>query len=124
MDLNAYFKSIIEVEPSPVVICNLEHTILYLNPAACERYANRGGAAMVGSNLFGCHNPSSNQKMEMVIEWFKKSVDNNIMFISHNPIENKDLYMIALRDEEKNLVGYYEKHAIRNRDTSPLYDFR
>ena len=124
MELNAYFKSIIEHDPAPIVICNMEHEMLYLNPAAIKRYAARGGAAMVGRSVFGCHNPSSNQKIEMVIDWFKKSSDNNVMFISYNPIENKDLYMIALRDEEKNLIGYYEKHASRNRETSPVYDFK
>lgn len=30
--------------------------------------------------------------------------------------------MIALRDEAKNLIGYYEKHEYRNKDTSPFYE--
>lgn len=32
--------------------------------------------------------------------------------------------MIALRDEDDNLIGYYEKHEYRNIDKTPLYDFK
>ena len=123
MELSTYFKSIIEQDTSAIVICNLEHEILYLNPAACKRYEKAGGAAMVGRSLFGCHNASSNQKIVKVLEWFGKSEENNKIYIDYNPLENKDVYMVALRDEEKNLIGYYEKHEYRNRETGPLYDF-
>ena len=30
--------------------------------------------------------------------------------------------MVALRDEDKKLIGYYEKHAYRNRETAKKYD--
>ena len=29
--------------------------------------------------------------------------------------------MIALRDEQGALIGYYEKHEYRNRETEPFY---
>ena len=32
--------------------------------------------------------------------------------------------MIALRDEEKKLIGYYEKHEYRDKETAKLYDFK
>ena len=38
MELGKYFRSIIEQDVSPVVICNLEHEIIYMNPAAVKRY--------------------------------------------------------------------------------------
>ena len=31
--------------------------------------------------------------------------------------------MIALRDEQGNLIGYYEKHEYRNRETMEMYRF-
>ena len=37
--------------------------------------------------------------------------------------ENKDIYMVALRDDDGNLIGYYEKHEYRNKETNQLYDF-
>ena len=30
--------------------------------------------------------------------------------------------MVALRNEEGNLIGYYEKHEYRNRETMKMYD--
>ena len=45
MELNAYFKSLVDQDRAAVVICDLEHTILYMNPAAIASYAKHGGAA-------------------------------------------------------------------------------
>ena len=59
----------------------------------------------------------------MVIEWFRESSEHNIVFTTHNEKENKDVYMIALRDESGNLIGYYEKHELRNIETAEPYDF-
>ena len=38
-----------------------------------------------------------------------------------NAKQNKDVYMVALRDEGK-LIGYYEKHEYRNVETMKQYD--
>ena len=37
------YRSVLEADRAAVVICNLEHTIIYMNPAAEERYRKRGG---------------------------------------------------------------------------------
>lgn len=39
-DLNAYFKSIIDQDRESVVICDLNHIIIYMNPAAVVDYKN------------------------------------------------------------------------------------
>ena len=56
MELSSYFKSIVEQDNSAIVICNLEHEIIYMNPAAIARYEKRGRAKLSGSNLLNCHN--------------------------------------------------------------------
>ena len=56
-DLNAYFKSIIDQDREAVVICDLDHTILYMNPAAVVDYGKYGGAALLGKSLLACHTP-------------------------------------------------------------------
>ena len=61
--------------------------------------------------------------IEKTIEWFKKSTDNNIVYTYRNEKENKDVYMVALRDDDGTLIGYYEKHEYRNLETMKLYDF-
>ena len=58
-----------------------------------------------------------------VLDWFKESTKNNIIHTFYNDEENKDVYMIALRDNECNLIGYYEKHEYRNIDKEKFYNF-
>lgn len=122
-DLSQYFKSIIDQDRCAVVICNLAHEIIYMNPAAVERYAKRGGAALVGQSLLDCHNRQSAELIRKVTAWFGESTEHNIVHTFYNEKENKDGYMVALRDETGTLTGYYEKHEYRDADTSAFYDF-
>ena len=121
-DINEIYKSVLEADRAAVVICDLEHTIIYMNPAAVERYAKWGGKDLMGRSLMNCHTEKSREMIQKVIDWFKASKDNNIVYTFFNQKENKDVYMVALRNEEGNLIGYYEKHEYRNRETMKLYD--
>lgn len=123
MELKNYFKSVIDQDRAAVVICNLEHEIIYMNSAAADRYAKRGGRALIGQNLLNCHNPQSQKQIRDVIAWFEKSKENNIIYTFHNEKENKDVYMVALRDDSGNLIGYYEKHEYRNPEKAVVYEF-
>lgn len=118
MELLKFFKSIIDQDNAPVVICNLEHTVVYMNPASNKRYHTD----ITGKSLKNCHNADSNAKIDRVVAWFKESKENNIVYTSRNDKENKDVYMVALRDDGGELIGYYEKHEYRNRETKPLYE--
>lgn len=121
MELFDFFKSIVEQDTSAVVICNVDHKIIYMNPAACERYGNRGGASLVGRSLLDCHNSRSNELIVKVLNWFSASRANDRVHMYFNEKENKDVYMVALRKDDGELIGYYEKHEYRDRDMSPLY---
>lgn len=120
--LGLYFKSIIDQDRCAVVVCNLEHEIIYMNPAAVKNYEKRGGAALIGRNIMDCHNEDSQEKIRKVVDWFSASKEHNMVYTFYNEKQNKDVYMIALRDGEK-LIGYYEKHEFRNLETMPRYDF-
>ncbi len=122
MELSSYFKSIVEQDNCAIVICNLEHEIIYMNPAAIARYEKRGGAKLIDSNLLNCHNEHSEEKIRDIISWFAKSTEHNRVYTFYNEKENKDVYMIALRDDTGKLIGYYEKHEYRNREQGALYD--
>ena len=119
--LSQMLKSAMEMDRSAVVICDLQHTIVYMNPAAIQRYEKWGGEALVGKSLMGCHNEKSCEMIEKVIDWFGKSKDNNLVYTFYNEKENKDVYMVALRDDAGELIGYYEKHEYRNRETMERY---
>ena len=77
----------------------------------------------MGTSLLDCHNERSNEMIKRIAEWFGKSRENNLVYTFHNEKENKDVYMAALRDDNGELIGYYEKHEYRNRETMKMYDF-
>ena len=92
-----------------------------MNKAARERYRKHG--ELVGRSIFDCHNAESNAKIREVVEWFAQSPEHNLVFTYHNDRENKDVYMVALREENGELIGYYEKHEFRSPETMKLYYF-
>ena len=121
MDLYPYFKCMAEEDICAIVMCNLDHKIIYMNPAAKERYVKWGGEKLLGKNLLDCHNPTSARMIQKVMDWFLESPAHNRIYTSYNEKENKDVYMVALREENGDLIGYYEKHEYRNRETAPFY---
>ena len=122
MNLLPFFKAVLDEDKAPVVICDLEHTIVYMNPVACRRYEKQGGAELLGKSLLDCHNAKSNEMINRVLDWFRESPDNNRIFTFRNEKENKDVYMVALRDDSGRLIGYYEKHEYRNHETDTRYN--
>ena len=120
MELTPFFKSVLEQDRSAVVLCDLTHTIIYMNPAAKARY---GKATEVGKSLLDCHPPQANERIFKVVEWFRVDKSHNLIYTFRNDKENKDVYMVALRDDNGTLIGYYEKHEYRSRETMSLYDF-
>lgn len=123
MELSVYFRSIVEQDTSPVVICNLDHIIIYMNPAAQDRYAGRGGAGLVGRSLLDCHGPQSVEQIKRVTAWFGESAAHNVLYTFRSEKENKDVFMVALRDENGTLIGYYEKHEYRTPHSGETYQF-
>ena len=122
-NLSELFYGVFEEDKSPVVICDINNTIVYMNPIAAKRYETSGGYALVGKSIMDCHNAKSREIMEKVVSWFKESSDNNRIYTFKNNKENKDVYMIALRNKNRELIGYYEKHEYRSSETASLYDF-
>lgn len=123
MDLNVFLRSIIDQDLAPVIVCDLNHRIIYMNPSAVKTYENRGGESLVGRNLLECHSPNSAFKITEVLHWFADSKENNRIHTFYDEKNNKDGYMIALRDDDSNLIGYYEKHEYRRKDETPFYSF-
>ena len=113
-----YFKSILDQDRAPIVVCDIDSTVVYMNPSAIKRYKRD----LTGKSIKICHPPYANEKIEKVLEWFKESRENNVVYTFRNEDENKDVYMVALRDEEGNLIGYYEKHEYRNKEIMKLYE--
>ena len=112
------FKSILQQDRAPIVVCDMSSTVVYMNPAALAKYR----VDLTGKSIRSCHPSAANEKIDAVLEWFGKSKDNNLVYTFRNDRENKDVYMVALRDDDGELIGYYEKHEFRSAETAPLYD--
>lgn len=115
--MEAYFRSVLEQDKAPVVICSMDSTVVYMNPAAIARYRTD----LTGRDLKSCHPAAAREKIDRVLCWFSKSKDNNIVYTFRNDDEDKDVYMVALRDDKGDLIGYYEKHEYRKREEMKLY---
>ena len=115
--MNRYFKSVIDQDSADVVICDLDHKIIYMNPAALAQYRKD----LTGRSLLDCHSERAVQAIKRVTAWFLEDVSHNRVHTFFNAKENRDVYMIALRDETGKLIGYYEKFEYRDRDQTPLY---
>ena len=89
---------------NPVVFTDCEHMIRYMNRAAINHY--KEGESLVGTNLLDCHNPESQSLILEIFEEMKKGLEERL--ITDN--EKYRIYMRAIRDNEGNLVGYYERY--------------
>ncbi|MBE5768885.1 MAG: PAS domain-containing protein [Clostridiales bacterium] len=117
--INKLCRSILEQDKAPIVVCDAASKIVYMNPSAKTRYHKD----LTGQSIRDCHPAKANLMIDKVLAWFQKSKDNNIIYTFRNDTENKDVYMVALRDDHGDLIGYYEKHEYRNRETGGLYAF-
>ncbi len=111
------FESVLRADTCPVVLCDMAHTVVYMNPAAVKEYGE-----LTGTSILNCHNAQSNAKIKEVVAWFGQSPQHNRVHTVYNPKKNKDVYMVALRDSEGVLLGYYEKHEFRAKDETPFYE--
>ena len=120
--MDILLKAILDNDEAPIVACDDKHIIRYMNKEAAKRYAKSGGYELSGKSIFDCHNERSREMISKVAEYLKEHADIDKIFTFHNEEENKDVYMVALRDEEGRFIGYYEKHCFRNRETGNRYE--
>ena len=62
------------------------------------------------------------EAIRKVVDWFAADASHNIVYTYHNAKHDRDVYMVALRDEDGTLIGYYEKHDSRKAETMKQYD--
>jgi nitrogen-specific signal transduction histidine kinase len=89
---------------NPVLVGDLNHTVIYMNRAAELHYSD--GLALMGSSLLDCHNEASQQMMIGILAAMHDGLEEQL--ITDN--EKYRIYMRAVRDSEGNLLGYYERY--------------
>jgi transcriptional regulator with PAS, ATPase and Fis domain len=64
----------IETLDGSVMVSDKEGNIIYLNEKAATTFQKDGGRALIGKNLYDCHNDKSNEKIREMMESHEKNV--------------------------------------------------
>lgn len=115
-------KGMIENADKPIVICDLDYRIIYLNKMAKAMYQKDDSKPLLGTMLRRYFNEEDKSKLVMTIEWFKESVNNNKVFAFYDEARNTDVYIKAARNEDGELIGFYNYEELRSRETGREYD--
>ncbi len=113
--MTEFFEALINADDAPIVICDMEHVIIYMNTTAIKRYAKRGGKELIGKSIFDCHNDHSKEIILSVVDRFlaDTSLTKIYTYTKNWDGQDSDVYMVALRDKDGKMIGYYEKHESR-----------
>ena len=120
IDLTDFFKGIVDSEEGPIVICNLDYRIVYVNPKAdvCYEPVN----PLAGKLLATLMDEEMMSKVVMSVEWFKEDVKNNKVFALHDKVNNMDMYILAIRNSKNELIGFYGRREDRTPDQGKEFD--
>lgn len=122
MELTPYFKSYIDSDKQPIVICDIDCHIVYINPAAAKEFEKFGGYDLVGRQLRALTSIEGESKINMLVELFKESNENDTLFVCRDTKKNIDTYVVAVRDENGKLIGFAGRKILRTPDTAEPYD--
>jgi len=99
-----FLRAVIDSLRDPVLVADLDHTIVFMNRAAVSHYSK--GEALLGTDLLDCHNSRSNEVILEVLEALRAGEEERL--ITDNAKHR--IYMRAVRDADGTLIGYYERY--------------
>ena len=88
----------------PIVYVDTDHIIRYMNTPAKRHYSKWGD--VIGKSIFHCHNQESKEVIERAFADLISGVK-EIMIVNSS---KHRVYMRGVRNEEGELVGYYERY--------------
>jgi transcriptional regulator with PAS, ATPase and Fis domain len=65
---------VLSLLPLPITICDTEGILIEMNSAAEALFAKDGGRALLGTNLFDCHSPASQEIIRNLMRDRKSNV--------------------------------------------------
>lgn len=104
---------ILDSFPYPILFVDTEYIIRFLNKTAKFHYYEvRGYGDLIGKSLFDCHNDASKEKIMAAVEKLKNH--SNEVYLGTS-VSNQRIYLNPVRDEEGNLIGYFERFELNLR---------
>jgi PAS domain S-box-containing protein len=90
-----------------IVFTDNDHIIRYMNAEAKKHYHEKlGYSDLIGKPLFDCHNPESCDMIRALYKRLQQGED----VISVSSEDNTRYSIVAVRDENRKLLGYYERN--------------
>ena len=118
---NEILVGLINTKHSPIVVCDLDYRIIFMNTYANEKYESRGGEKLIGQLIGNYTSIEGMTKLDMIIEWFKENNDKDKVFCYHVDENNTEVYLVAIRNEKRELIGFSSMHECREPETMPGY---
>lgn len=114
MEESKLLKHIVDSINHQIVFVDTNHVIRYLNKSAEEEYYGRRKLkTLIGRPLFSCHPPYAIPTIENAFEKLKNG--ENEVYLYFDKKKENDLYLVAVRDENEKLIGYYERFEKKNK---------
>ena len=99
-----FMAAILDSLKDPILVADPEHVTRYMNKAAIAFYEE--GESLIGRSLLDCHNEQSQKLMIEILAAMHQGLQEKL--ITDN--EKHRLYMRVVRDEEGQVLGYYERY--------------
>lgn len=99
-----FYKNLLDSMKNPVLVADTNHIIMYMNKAAISHFDE--GEDLLGTNVLHCHNEESQKMMLDIFAEMLNGLDEKL--ITDN--EKYRIYMRAVRDDDGNLIGYFERY--------------
>ena len=88
LNLTDFFKGIVDSEEGPIIICDMDYKIIYVNPSAVTYY--KSGPKHLGKHLEVFMNEDMMSMVRISAQWLKESGSNNRVFTLHAHTATKD----------------------------------
>jgi DUF438 domain-containing protein len=110
MEIEKIMSHILNSIPYPILFVDCDHIIRYMNNTAqYQYYTVRGLKDLVGKSLLACHNEESAEKIIAAVEKLKNH--GNEIYLGVN-VKNQRMYINPVRDENGELIGYFERFEL------------
>lgn len=96
--------TILDSLKNPVTFVDTEHIVRYMNKAAIAHYDE--GLALIGTSVLDCHNQHSQKIIIEILAAMRNGEEERLIADD----EKRRIYMRAVRDNEGQLLGYYERY--------------
>ena len=92
---------------SPVLFVDTDHMIRFINTAAEKYYGKLGYSGLLDKSIFDWHNPDSCRIIREVFQAFLNGEQERYLTTNDDGFK---VYMRAVRGEDGELLGYYERY--------------